>query len=90
MLWYIRLAEIIKPMEFKRVQMCYTVVLDVIFMKEEKDLHIVFTSYLWLIGKADLATPSFTRKLSLIITVCCLTSFFCLQDSVLPDGALVY
>lgn len=87
---YIRLAEITKTMEFKRVQMWYTVVSDVIFLKEEKDLHCVWTSYLWFVGKTDLATPTFTRKLSTIITACCLTFFFRLQDSVLPDGALVY
>lgn len=37
----IRLAEITKTMEFKRVQMRYTVVFNVTFLKEEKDLHCV-------------------------------------------------
>jgi len=36
-----RLAEITKTMEFMRVQMWYAVVLAVIFLKEEKDLHWV-------------------------------------------------
>lgn len=49
--------------------MWYVAVFDVLFLKEKDHLHRVRVSYLWLVGKTDLATLTATRELSVIMSL---------------------